>query len=254
MRPQTAKRSWFAFQAPRPDARLRLFCFPFAGGGASFYRPWIERLSPDVHVHPVQLPGRETRLREHAFDRLEPLIARLADALGAHLDRPFALFGHSMGALIAFELARELRRRQAPAPVRLLVSGHPAPQLPRRESTRYALPEPELVAELQRLGGTPPEVLAHPELMQLVLPLLRADFAVVETYAFRDAPPLDCPITAFGGTDDENAGEAQLEPWHAQTRGPFVLYMFPGGHFYLNDAADAVIQLVARDLEQALQR
>ena len=153
MRSQTAGRSWFAFQAPRPDARLRLFCLPYAGGGASFYRPWIERLAPDVHVHPVQLPGREARLREHAFERIEPLIASLADVLGAHLDRPFALFGHSMGALIAFELARELRRRQAPVPVRLLVSGHPAPQLPRSESTRHALPEPEADVVQQRPGA-----------------------------------------------------------------------------------------------------
>lgn len=254
MRPQTAQQSWFAFQEPRPGAQVRLFCFPYAGGGATFYRPWIQRLSPDVHVHPIQLPGRETRMREQGFAHVEPLIASLADALGPHLDRPFALFGHSMGALIAFELARELRRRQAPAPVRLLVSGHRAPQISRTKATRYDLPEPELLAELRRLGGTPPEVLAHPEIMQLMLPLLRADFAVVETYAYREAPPLDCPITAFGGVDDEDANEAPMDAWRAQTRGTFALHMFPGGHFFLKDTTGAVLDLVSRDLSQALQR
>lgn len=251
MQSQSASRSWFAFQEPRPDARVRLFCFPYAGGGASFYRPWIACLAPDVHVHPVQLPGRETRMREDSHDRLEPLVAALADALRPHLDRPFALFGHSMGALIAFELTRELVRRQAPAPVRLLVSGFRAPQLPRGAVTRHDLPEPALVAELGRLGGTPPEVLAHPELMELMLPLLRADFAVVETYAHREAPPLECPISAFGGVDDEDAGEAQMDAWRAQTRGAFALHMFPGGHFFLKDATDAVIALIARELQQA---
>jgi len=254
MRPQTANQSWFAFHEPRPGAQVRLFCFPYAGGAASVYRPWIERLSPDVHVHPVQLPGRETRMREQAFDRIESLTASLADALVPHLDRPFALFGHSMGALIAFELARELRRRQAPAPVRLLVSGHRAPQIPRTRTTRYDLPEPELVAELRHLGGTPPEVLAHPELMQLVLPLLRADFAVVETYTHREAPPLDCPITAFGGVDDRDANEPLMDAWRAQTRGAFALHMFPGGHFFLKDTTSAVLDLVSRDLRQTPPR
>lgn len=227
---------------------MRLFCFPFAGGGASFYRAWIERLSPDVQVLPVQLPGREARMRETSHDRIEPLVASLAGVLGPHLDQPYAFFGHSMGALIAFELARELRRRHAPPPASLLVSGHRAPQLPRRTAARHALPEPALVAELRRLGGTPPEVLAHPELMALLLPLLRADFAVVETYAYRDEPPLDCPIVAFGGLDDEDAGQAQMSAWQAQTRDALALHMFPGGHFFLNDARDAVLGLVSRAL------
>jgi medium-chain acyl-[acyl-carrier-protein] hydrolase len=241
---------WLAYREVNPRARLRLFCFPYAGGGASAYRGWAGALPADVEVCPVQLPGRESRLREPAFDRLAPLVQELAGALRAHRDLPFAFFGHSMGALISFELARELRRRGEPLPLHLFLSARRAPQVPPREEDIHDLPEPEFLAKLRELNGTPEEVLQHAELMRLLMPVLRADFSVNETYRFEPEAPLAPGMSVFGGLGDEEVTRDDLALWGEHTRGPFRLRMLPGDHFFLHAARDLIAESMARDLAE----
>jgi medium-chain acyl-[acyl-carrier-protein] hydrolase len=241
---------WLAYREVNPRARRRLFCFPYAGGGASAYRGWAAALPADLEVCPVQLPARESRLREAAFERPAPLVAALAEALQSHLDLPFAFFGHSMGAMIAFELTRELRRRGGPQPLHIFVSARRAPQVPAREEAIHDLPEPEFLAKLRELNGTPEEVLQHAELMRLLMPVLRADFAVNETYVYRLEAPLDAGISAFGGLGDVEVTREDLALWSEHTRGPFRLRMLPGDHFFLHGARDLIAESVARDLAE----
>lgn len=227
--------SWISFRKPAPETRLRLFCFPYAGAGALIFRTWSDALPADVDVCPVQLPGRGTRLMERPFTNLSTLVEALAPALVPLLDRPFAFFGHSLGALVGFELARQVRRQYGVHPVRLFISACRAPQIPQRGPPIHTLPEKEFLAELRRLNGTPSELLNHQELMEIMLPLLRADFALFETYVYSTEPPLSCPISAFGGLQDHRVRDTDLEAWRTQTSGFFSSQMFPGDHFFLNE-------------------
>lgn len=227
-----------------------MFCFPYAGGGASAYRLWAGSLPSDVEVCPVQLPGRESRLREQAFTRPDVLIPAIADALAPYLDMPFVFFGHSMGGMISFELTRELRRRGKTLPLHLFVSGRRAPQVPAREEPIHDLPEPEFIEKLRELNGTPEEVLQHAELMKLLVPILRADFAVNETYTYTDEEPFDIGISAFGGLGDVEVTKEDLELWRTQTRARFRLRMLPGDHFFLNSGKDLLTEAIARDLAE----
>jgi medium-chain acyl-[acyl-carrier-protein] hydrolase len=233
----------------RDAAALRLFCFPYAGAGTSAFRGWHEALPPDVEVCSLQLPGRGSRLGEPAFRRMTPLVEALAEGVRAALGTPIAFFGHSMGALVAFELAREMRRRGWPAPRHLFVSGLAAPHLPDPAPTRlHRLTDGELVAELRRLGGTPPAVLESPEILELTLPTLRADFELLETYRYEPEPPLDCDLTALGGQDDRFVTPGGLAAWAAETSGRFTRVVFPGNHFFLHSAAAAVLRTVSDHL------
>jgi medium-chain acyl-[acyl-carrier-protein] hydrolase len=242
---------WIMRPRPNARARLRLFCMAHAGGGASAFRTWADALPPEVEVLPVQLPGRENRIMEAPFDRLEPLVEALADAVQPYLTLPFALFGHSNGALIGFELARTLRARGRPGPVHFFASGRRAPDLPPDRLTHH-LPEPEFLADLQELGGLPAELLAHEELLSLLVPTLRADVAIHETYAFAEQAPLECPITAYGGLTDPKVQRHQVEAWARHTRGPFVVRMFPGGHFFLLDDRTLFLRALSTDLHPVL--
>ncbi len=240
---------WIAFRKPNPRARLRLFCFSYAGGGASVYRTWHRQLPADIEVCPVQIPGREGRLKEERFRRVERRAGALPEALRPYLDMPFAFFGHSLGAIVAYETAVRLRAEQGKSPVILLVSARRAPQVPPDEEPIYALPPDEFHAKLREFDGTPAEVLEHPELMELLEPLLRADFELNDTYdAATEKPRLDCPITAFGGLEDKDVDRESLEAWREMTRGPFRMRLFPGGHFYLHEGSGTLITAVAQDL------
>lgn len=241
--------SWIAYRKPRPQARLRLFCFPHAGGGALMYRTWADGLPADAEVCPIQLPGRGTRLLEPLVTQLSPLIQALAQALLPLLDKPFAFFGHSLGALVSFELTRQLRRQYGMQPVRLFVSAGRAPQLPPRGLPIHTLPEGDFLAELRRLNGTPKEVLEHEELMRIALPVLRADFAVYETYVYATELPLHCPISTFGGLRDRTVSQSDLEAWREQTSGAFSLQMFPGDHFFLNTTQSLLLRVLSQELQ-----
>jgi medium-chain acyl-[acyl-carrier-protein] hydrolase len=231
-----------------PAAPMRLFCFPFAGGGASVFRGW--RL-PGVEVCAIQLPGRESRLHETPFDRLPALVDALAVATRPWRDRRFAFFGHSLGAIVAFELARALRRRGEPLPHHLVVSGCSAPHLVdavREVPPMSSLPDRVLRERLRRFGGTPDAVLEHPELMELLLPVLRADLALRDGYACAAEAPLRVPVTAFGGRHDAEVPVADVAAWHVHTSAGFAARTFAGGHFFVRTAADEVVAAVAATL------
>jgi surfactin synthase thioesterase subunit len=220
---------------------LRLFCLPYAGAGAALYRPWAALVPDGVELCPVLLPGREGRHREAPHTDLCELAVVLADALDGWLDRPFALFGHSMGAWIAFELAREARRRGY-EPAHLFVSGRPAPQLVVSEAPIHALPDEAFVEAVgQRYGAIPDVIRNDPDLLRLFLPTLRADLTMIERYVYRSEAPLTVPITAFGGTHDPRADRAQLEAWREQTIDRFDLQMHPGDHFFIRTGREALL-------------
>ena len=244
---------WVSCFKPNPQAKLRLFCFHYAGGGASVFRTWSDSLPESVEVCAIELPGRGMRLRESPFTQLEPLVQHLASTLLPYLDKPFAFFGHSMGGLVSFELTRLLRTEYGVSPVHLFVSGHRAPQVPDPDPPIHTLPESEFLQELRRFNGTPEAVLKNAELMQLLLPTLRADFAVIETYAYTPETPLDCPITAFGGLQDREASCNELEAWREQTNASFVLKMFPGDHFFLHSAGSLLLQDLHQKLHQIVE-
>jgi medium-chain acyl-[acyl-carrier-protein] hydrolase len=252
--PQTPLNTWMMRPRPNPQAQLRLFCFPYAGGGASMYYTWPDELPAGVEVCAINLPGREARLAEPPITRLDPLVRALADALAPALTGRFAFVGHSLGSLVAFELTRELVRRRAPQPVHLLLSGRPAPQIPNHEPRIHALPDAQFIEGVRRYNGMPEDVLRNPELLELVLPVLRADFAINETYEYRPGPPLACPISAFGGTEDADIPEAALAAWSEQTNGPATHQMFPGDHFYVFTARRDFLRAVSRVLTDELRR
>lgn len=233
MSPSPSPNAWLPFRRPLPAARMRLFALPFAGGGASLFRLWPDGLPSDVELCAIQLPGRETRYREPGFVRMTELIPELAAAIEPLLDRPFAIFGHSMGSLIALELSRELRRRGARMPASLIVAGHAAPQLPRRSPILHTLSDAAFRTELRRLNGTPTTVLDNDELLDVFMPTLRADFALSETYDCHDQPPLDVPLIVLGGTHDPRACRDELEQWRVHSAGPFRVEMFDGDHFFI---------------------
>ena len=249
----SAGTSWLAYCRPSPESRLRLFCFPYAGGGASVYRTWAEGLPPTVDLCPVQLPGRETRIIEPPFTRIGSLVEAASHALRSYFDRPFCFFGHSMGAIVAFELARHLRRVHGLEPAHLIVSAYPAPQACGSFPLRHDLPPDEFLREIVNLQGTPKEVLASPELMELVVPVIRADLAVCELYEYVDEPPLSCPITVCGGVNDSESPRSTLEGWCRHTSGRFALRMFPGDHFFISTSRRTLLELLSSELLRLLQ-
>lgn len=239
---------WIRRAEPNPNARLRLFCLPYSGGGASLFRGWVEAMPPEIEVLPVQLPGREGRFGAAPFNRLFPLVRALAEAIRPWLEFPFAIFGHSLGALVGFELARHLRWSLGRTPERLFVSACPAPQLPHRRSPIYALPKPAFVAGMRQFHGIPPACLQEPELLDLFLPLLRADFAVYETYTYTPEAPLESPISAFCGCDDPVAGPPEAGAWRSQTSASFSMRMIPGDHFFIHTSEKLLVNAVAEAL------
>lgn len=246
--------AWAIYPARNPAARLRLFCFPYAGGGATAFSTWHRGLPPEVEVVAVQPPGREARLAETPYSDLMQLVEAMHRELRPHFDKPFAFYGHSNGGLMVFELARALRREGGPMPLQLFAGGRPAPQLELEDPPIHALPHDEFIAELRRFAGTPEEILENEEIMELIMPLLRADFAMGETYRYVPEPPLDLPISAYGGVRDEDVSEAQVEAWREQTTGEFRMRMFPGDHFFIQGDRDLVLAELSRELRMLLGR
>jgi medium-chain acyl-[acyl-carrier-protein] hydrolase len=245
--------SWVITHRPHPAPSVRLFCFPYAGAGALAFRGWAESLPAEIGVSAIQLPGRETRFWEPPVTDLSVLVDVLVRTLYPYyLLSPFAFFGHSLGALIAFELARELRRLYNVAPVHLFASGRLAPQERDPRPTIYDLPDEEFIAMLRTLDGTPEEIFQAPELLAQLIPVLRADLALNETYAYTTGAPLDTPITALGGDRDPKVSVRDLEAWVHQTSGAFAVRMFDGGHFFIHTARRPVLRVVAQELDHLL--
>ena len=241
-------RRWLAGREPSPRADFRLFCLPYAGGSAAVYRSWQAVAPAGMQVLPLELPGRGMRLREAPLWRLAPLVRAMADALAGALDRPYALFGHSLGGLLGFELARELRRRTVRQPGRLFVSAAGAPTAPPIQPLLHCATDDEIRQRLAELGGTPQYLLDNAELMRLMLPVLRADFSVLETYEYRDEVPLATPLTVFGGRSDRIVPPKALDGWRRQTSAGARLRLFPGDHFFLHDTTAEVMTAVAQDI------
>lgn len=246
----SALRAWVSYCKPKPQARLRLYCLPYAGGSASIFRAWQESLPGDIDVCPIQYPGRENRFREHPHKDVLALVHALGQALAPSLDRPYALFGHSMGGLVGFELARWLAGRFT-GPAHLFVSGTRAPNRADPFLPIHNLPDDQFVQALRGLNGTPETVLQNPEQMELFSPVLRADFEAVETYTYVPGAPLACPISAFGGSHDPKVSQEDLVAWEQQTRERFRWRIIPGDHFFVNTARQSVLGAIAQDLSVA---
>lgn len=233
------------------NAVPQLFCFAHAGGGPSLFRSWRVRLAPEIAVRPVLLPGRESRLDEPPFRQLADLIKPLCAALEPHLDQPYAFFGHSMGAVIAYEAARRFSGGSMGGPRCLLVSGHRAPGLATSRQPLSGLPDDEFLAEIGRLNGTPPEVLDEPELLSMLLPTMRADFELADTYQPLPGGRLHCPVVAYLSTADPEVSQAQVLGWRDVTTGEFTTRVFSGDHFYLKEGRPDVLNAVREDMSPA---
>lgn len=249
-RPATA---WLSCPRPDPAARLRLFCLPYAGGGGSIFRQWPARLAGLAEVCPVLLPGREARFRELAYTRMAPLVAALEQGIAAYLDKPFAFFGHSMGALIAFELCRRLEKGRGVAPVCLFLSGSRPPHATWSEASVHSLPDRDFLACVHdRYHAIPDAVRDNAELAQIVLPALRADFEVLETYRCEGSDRLPCPFVVYGGSRDDTVSAAELESWSRYTAGSFRCRVLSGDHFFMRTAEAELLADLAGQLS-ALQ-
>ena len=239
---------WIERSAERVPARFRLFCFPYAGAGARIFRQWAAELPFHVEICAIRLPGREHRYSEPAFRRSEQVVDSLLPVLRQFLDLPFVMFGHSMGALLAYEVTRGLLATAAVEPRALFVSGHRAPHLPPRRRSLHFLPRDELIAELKALNGTPAEVFQHQDLIDVVLPALRSDLELVETYKAAGGPMLSCPVVAMGGTHDPDVLPEDIADWRATTEGPFKSMLLEGDHFFIHGAGARFLPVLRREL------
>ena len=240
---------WLSGHERRPSARLRLFCFPFAGGSASAYRGWSSGLPQEIEVCPVQLPGREARFTEPALRSIPDLVTVLADALLPMFDRPFAFYGHSLGSLIAFELAHELRARGERLPAGLFPAAHQAPKYPHGPAISE-LSEAALLAHVETMNPGA-KLSENPRLLKLVLPVLRVDLSLCDYYSYQPRPKLTCAINAFGGAEDNISPEA-LAAWGEETDGPFSAEILPGGHFFLSSERGPLLALLTRHCRQLI--
>jgi medium-chain acyl-[acyl-carrier-protein] hydrolase len=250
---RTKGSAWTGSFRPSESARLTLFCFPYAGGTSLIFKNWAALMPNMIDICPIHLPGRSGRLHEAPFRSIEPLVRALGEALLPYLAKPYVLFGHSMGALISFELARHYRSQQISPPIHIFASGRRAPQLPDPDPPTFDLSDAEFKEELRRLNGTPSDVLENFELLQLMMPVLRADFEVCQSYEYKEELPLSCPITAFGGIGDIDVPRSTIEAWRQQTSSTFVMRMMPGDHFFLHSNERLIVHTLARDLYPAMK-
>lgn len=241
-------KKYFPIQPSRASTKVRLFCFPYAGAGASVYESCQDMLPDDIEVLPVQLPGRENRILETPFFNIRPAVRTIAQILLPYLDTEFAFFGHCMGALISYELIREFRRKHNLVPNGLFVSAYHAPHLPLADKKIHLLTDNDLKEEIYLRGGILPEVLENTEMMEFLVPSLRADSALVETYVYEDEKPLSCPITVFGAEDDPNVAKNDLLEWNIHTSGTFASKFVTGGHLFLESNMTTIMNVVGGQL------
>ena len=239
---------WVIFPKPNPAAALRLFCFHHAGGNAHAFHGWLGHLPPVVELAAVQLPGSGYRLNAPYIRRMASLSRIVAQELLPYLDKPFVFFGHSLGALLCFETARSLRRENRRQPEHLFVSASEAPHRRSLGEMFSSLPTNALVNKLREFNGTPVEALQSDELLDLMLPTIRADFELWDTYEYYPESSLECPMTIYGGLEDQEIEAERLAAWSEMTVGACEIRMFPGGHFYLNDPQSIFLQTFAGDL------
>jgi len=245
--PVSALATWLRRLGPVADPRIRLVCFPHAGGTAAFFRPWRDHLLADVELYAVQYPGRLDRIGDACVDDMDPMADAVARALQPLLDRPVALFGHSLGAIIAYEVARRISARSPRSLARLFVSGRTAPGR-QRPGTLHLAEDDALWRDVERLGGTRPEVLADPVMRRMFLPALRSDYRLSELYTPGPGPVLECPVTVLLGDRDSEVDPAEAASWADVTRADFSIRTFAGGHFYLTSRLPEVVGDIMRRL------
>lgn len=244
----SGKKRWISRRYRSESATSRLYCVPYAGGSSVIFSSWSALLGPAVEICPLVLPGREERFSEPAATVMAELVAELADALTEEPDLPFAIFGHSMGGLVAFELARQLEQLAAPMPTQLFLSACAPVRAPER-TRRHGLSDPDLIEELRLMNGTPAEFFDEPDLMELLLPTIRADFQLAEAYTAPAGSRIGVPITAFAGEDDASVKPAEVAGWQAHTTKDFTLHRLSGDHFFIHDVAP-VLAVVAGALQR----
>jgi len=253
---------WLRTFQPAPNARARLVCLPHAGGAASFFRPLAQALAPDVEVLAVQYPGRQNRFTEECEEDIGALADAVTAALRAHRAAyaveapepqralPLALFGHSMGAIVAFEVARRLEAGAGDAagggvaPVALFASGRRAPSRTRHGETLHQCEDAALIEELRSLNATDSALFEDEEMLSMVIPMIRADYKAIETYRYEPGPPLRCPVTVLLGEGDPKATEEEAADWRRHTAGAFEFRTYPGGHFFLTEHQDEVVEAI----------
>jgi len=240
---------WFVCPRSKPDAEIRFFIFPYAGGGPAAFGKWAGEFPDNIESWLIHYPGRGSRYNETLIKELAILVESIQLAIQPLLDKPFAFFGHSLGGLIAFELTRSLAQDNLPQPNVLFISACGAPHIPDPNPPIHTLPDSEFVKALQELNGTPEEVSTHPELLEILLPTLRADFEAAESYQYNpNGHLLSCPIVAFGGDNDPRVSRERMEGWASQTNSRFKSIFFPGDHFYFNSVQHEIIQLITTEM------
>ncbi|MEM9511919.1 MAG: alpha/beta fold hydrolase [Cyanobacteria bacterium P01_E01_bin.48] len=241
---------WLIASQPAPKAPTRLFCFPFAGGTFQVFRDWHKELPDTLEVIAVELPGRGRRFREPLFTQIAPLVEALSIAIEPYLDRPFFFFGHSLGGLVSFELTRLLRRKLQVLPEVLFISARRAPTLTKPRAISH-LSDPEFIEEISQFNGTPSAILESDEFSQIFLPILRADFSILDNYVYAEESPLDCPIITFGGQTDREVSRDDLGSWNIQTTSNHELHMLPGDHFFINSSKAMLLAKISQYLQRA---
>ncbi|MFG1780706.1 thioesterase II family protein [Micromonospora sp. NPDC049051] len=247
--PDTDNGLWVRRFHPAPGGARRLVCLPHAGGSASFYFPVSRSLSPAVEVLSIQYPGRQDRRHEKCIGDIHQLAREVFTVLRPWLDEPVAIFGHSMGASVGFELARLIEQDGGRA-AHLFASGRRAPSQERHE-TVHLLDDEGLLADVRKLSGTNSAVLGDPEMLRAALPAIRSDYRAAETYTYRPGPPLSCPITVFTGDDDPKTTVEEARAWSTHTTGAFDIKVYPGGHFFLAEHQPAVLRTISTALSGA---
>ncbi len=241
---------WLIRYKRHPAASVRLFCFHCAGGSASEFRTWPTHLPGKIELLAIQQPGREGRVNEPFIGAVEDLVSGVVAAMTPFLDKPYAIFGHSFGAVAGFEVIRELRRRGLQQPLLLVAAGRRGPQVKDRKAPIASLPEADFIEELwQRYGKSLGAIFEIPELREVLVPQIKADFALSETYRFREEPPLDCPIVAFAGLAEKSLKTDALNAWSFHTGSSFQSRRFPGGHFFIRESQPQVIEAIRRAID-----
>ena len=241
--------SWFIFPNPTPTPSVRLFCFHYAGGNALFFYPWVKLLDPSVELVLIQLPGHGTQFTEPLLTDMKSIICYLKEAILPYCDRPYFFFGHSLGALIAFELAHTLQKSNKLIPQCLFASGKRPPHIANDPLT-YNLPDEQFIEEIKKYNGLPSEILEDSEIMSLWLPILRADFKILETYSLENIFPLACDLIALGGTRDPMVTPSDIQAWKIYTAGKFQDYLLPGDHFFIKPQQQEVMKIISHAIQQ----
>ena len=240
---------WFFCNKPKSGATMRLFCFPFSGGGASVYRSWPDTMSEEIEVRSLQLPGREARYNETIETDINTLVKNIVKAFESYQDKPFAFFGYSLGALLAFEVSRELRKQNMKLPNHLFIAAMRAPQTPRVHPPLSSLPDEEFLQKIDYYYQPQDEAWNNPDLREIFLPVLKGDIALSDNYTYQDDIPLPCPIDVFAGEDDRGVPLALTQSWSEQTSTQMNHHVFKGGHFFINTSLNEIQSLVLKALQ-----